>query len=209
MNTNYAAKSAEGSPEQEKWRKRTEGLLQALDDFFIWGVPDVMYEVACERSGRCNRDQRSFRAYLARFMALTVQFAPWTADYVIPKLEKSAFAAARQCDGGTNGRTCGLSWMKETCDGNFEHGILGQTLSALEVVQSLLILDAPHPVTAETGGTSKGDENAGLTGYNYTGLRDLEADPITTGEKVGAAFLTILVTGVLGGFAWFMITDRV
>ncbi|KAF8417860.1 glycosyl hydrolase family 76-domain-containing protein [Tirmania nivea] len=202
---NYSTPGAE----QEKWRQRTEGLMKALDVFFIWGAKDVMYEVACERDNKCNRDQRSFRAYLARFMALTVQMAPFTQDYIMPKLRTTAIAAAKQCDGGDNGRTCGMRWTVPTCDGSFEVGILGQTLSALEVVQSTLILSAPAPVTAKSGGTSKGDLNAGMTGLNYTGLRDLSKDPITTGEKVGAAFLTLLVGGVLGGFAWFMVTDRV
>lgn len=168
-----------------------------------------MYEVACERDNKCNRDQRSFRAYLARFMAQAVQMAPFTAEYIMPKLRTTAAAAAKQCDGGSDGRTCGMRWTVPTCDGSFEQGLLGQTLSALEVVQSVLILEAPLPVTEKTGGTSKGDANAGLTGQNYTGLRDLSADPITTGEKVGAAFLTLLMTGVLAGFAWFMVTDRV
>ena len=183
--------------------------MKALDVFFIWGTKDVMYEVACERDNKCNRDQRSFRAYLARFMGLTVQMAPFTQDYILPKLRTTAIAAAKQCNGGANGRTCGMRWTVPTCDGSFEEGLLGQTLSALEVVQSTLIMQAPAPLTAKTGGTSKGDVNAGTTGLNYTGLRDLSKDPITTGEKVGAAFLTLLMGGVWGGFAWFMVTDRV
>ena len=168
-----------------------------------------MFEVSCEERNLCNRDQRSFRAYLARFMAQTVQLAPFTRDYILPKLRTSAIAAARQCDGGTDGKTCGMKWTVPTCDGSFELGILGQTLSALEVIQSTLALRLPGPKTLSTGATSKGDPNAGLTGNNYTELRNLDEDPITTGEKVGAAFLTLLVTGVLAGLAWFMITDKV
>lgn len=168
-----------------------------------------MYEVACERDNMCNRDQRSFRAYLGRFMGLTVQMAPFTSDYIMPKLRTSAIAAARQCNGGSDGKTCGMTWTVDTCDGSFEQGLLGQTLSAFEVVQNVLVATSADPVTSKTGGTSKGDPSAGLTGMNYTGLRDLETNPIKTSEKVGAAIMTILVTGVLGAFAWFMVTDKI
>ncbi|KAF8456142.1 glycoside hydrolase family 76 protein [Kalaharituber pfeilii] len=196
----------------EKWRIRTQGLLDALEVFFVWGRPEVMYEVACEGrtdQWKCNRDQRSFRGYLARFMAQTVQMAPWTADYIVPKLRTTAAAAARQCNGGDDGKTCGMTWTRDDCDGSFEQGILGQTLSALEVVQNTLVQSLPEPKTAATGGTSKGDPDAGLTGQNFTEFRDLDKDPITTGEKVGAAFLTIVLTAVLAALAWFMVTDKV
>ncbi|RPB22617.1 hypothetical protein L211DRAFT_850382 [Terfezia boudieri ATCC MYA-4762] len=140
---------------------------------------------------------------------MTVQMAPFTQDYIMSKLRMTAIAAAKQYDGGDNRRTCGMRWTVSTCDGSFKVGLLGQTLPALEVIQSTLILSAPAPVTATTGGTSKGDLNAGMTGLNYTGLRDLSKDPITAGEKVGAAFLTLLMGGVLGGFAWFIVKDRI
>ena len=183
--------------------------MKALDVFFVWGKPDIMYEVACERDNKCNRDQRSFRAYLGRFMGLTVQMAPWTADYILPKLRATAVAAAKQCNGGSDGKTCGMRWTVDTCDGSFDQGLLGQTLSAMEVVQNVLAIGASDPVTADTGGTSKGDPDAGQTGTNYTGMRDLKTDPIKTSEKVGAATMTVLMTGVLGAFAWFMVTDKV
>ena len=165
-----------------------------------------MYEAACEPVGTCNTDQRSFKAYLSRFMAYTVQMAPYTSTYILPKLRASAVAAARQCNGAADRKTCGMKWTVDTSDWDFAKGILGQTLSALEVVQSTMILSLRPPVTEITGGTSKGDPNAGMDGEDYAGLRDLDENPIRTGEKVAAALITIVVTGVFGGLTWFMIS---
>ena len=159
-----------------------------------------MYEVACEPYGKCNVDQRSFKAYLSRWMAATTKMAPFTYDTVMTKLRASATAAARQCNGGTDGVTCGIKWTQPTWDGSFG---VGEQMSALEVIQTNLISKVTGPVTNQTGGTSKGDPSAGTGG---------DRDPNTphtrqigTGDKVGASFLTaFIMAGVLGG-AWWMV----
>lgn len=190
----------------QKWKDRVDGYLKATEVFF---TNDVMYEVACERKGSCNADQRSFKAYLSRFLGMTVQLCPWTADYILPKLRTSAVAAARQCDAGEFGKTCGMRWTQPTSDQTFEHGILGQTMSALECVQNTLIESVDPPATAKDRGTSEEDPTAGQSGESYEGLRDLDEDPIRPGEKAAAAILTVLVSGLVGGLAWFVTTDRV
>jgi len=160
-----------------------------------------MYEVACEPNGKCDVDQRSFKAYLARWMAATTKMAPFTYDAIMAKLQASAQAAALQCSGGANGNTCGLQWtMGAQYDGSFG---VGEQMSALEVIQSNLISKVAGPVTNNTGGTSQGNPSAGTGGdSNSPGIT---VDPITTGDKVGAGFLTSLVlVGVLGG-AWWMV----
>ncbi|ROW09087.1 hypothetical protein VMCG_02950 [Cytospora schulzeri] len=54
------------------------------------------------------------------------------------------------------------------------------------------------PVTADTGGTSKGDPDAGTAGSKEEGGSDLA--PITTGERVAAGLLTSAIAlGVIGG----------
>ncbi|KAI5797514.1 glycosyl hydrolase family 76 protein [Peziza echinospora] len=190
------------------WKNRVDGFLEGTNAFFS---PDpaqanIMYEAACEPRGNCNRDQRSFKAYLARFMAMTVQAAPYTADKILPKLRISAVAAAKQCDGAADGKTCGMRWTRPTSDWSFDEGILGQTLSALEVVQNTQILKVAAPATAATGGTSKGDPNAGSKGMDYAQLK-IGDEKITKRDVAGAVFLTLLVTGFFGGLAWFMMTD--
>lgn len=160
-----------------------------------------MYEVACEKNGKCNIDQRSFKAYLARWMAATTKLAPYTYDKIMPKIQASARAAAAQCNAGQDGNQCGLQWTNNgQNDGSFG---VGEQMSALEVIQSNLITKVAGPVSNNTGGTSKGDPTAGSRGDDQAMLG--QADPITTGDKVGAGFLTTLVLiGILGG-AWWMV----
>lgn len=159
-----------------------------------------MYEVACETHGTCNVDQKSFKAYLSRWMAATTKLAPWTSDYIMARLRASAAAAARQCNGGTDGVTCGNKWTVPTWDGSYG---VGEQMSALEVIQSNLITTVGGPVTNATGGTSKGDPSAG-TGGDVSPVA-LHTGQIKTGDRVGAGLLTALVlVGVLGG-AWWMV----
>ncbi|KAL9624684.1 MAG: hypothetical protein Q9160_001038 [Pyrenula sp. 1 TL-2023] len=182
----------------DKWKSRVDGILQGAGVFF---QNDVMYEVACEKNGKCNIDQRSFKAYLARWMAATTKLAPYTYDQIMPKIQASSRAAAAQCNAGQDGTQCGLQWTTNgQNDGSFG---VGEQMSALEVIQSNLITKVSGPVSNNTGGTSKGDPTAGSQGDDQAMLG--QADPITTGDKVGAGFLTTLVLiGILGG-AWWMV----
>lgn len=179
------------------WKTRVQGLLDATDVFFINGT---MSEVACEGNGKCDVDQMSFKAYLARWMAATTKMAPFTYDAVQAKLASSATAAAQQCSGGNSGRMCGLKWTnRATWDGT--SGV-GQQMSALEVIQSNLIQQVAGPVTNSTGGTSVGNP---LAGSGSDDTVPLGYGDTTTGDRVGAGFLTtIVLIGVLGG-AWWMI----
>lgn len=181
------------------WKERVEGILTATDVFFSPHVPNVMYEVACEPNGKCDVDQRSFKAYLSRWMAATTKMAPFTYDFVMTKLRASAQAAALQCSGGNDGQTCGLRWtMGPQWDGSYG---VGEQMSALEVIQSNLIAKVVGPVTNSTGGTSKGNPAAGTGGD----ASPIGTPDVTTGDRVGAGFLTTLVlVGVLGG-AWWMV----
>lgn len=126
---------------QPIWKERTLGLLNASDVFFspFSNVTGIMFEAACEPYNKCNNDQYSFKAYLARWLAKTMILAPFTAKTIRPLLETSARAAAKSCSGGTDGVTCGTKWWVGDYDG--KTGV-GQQLSALEVIQSLLIEDA-------------------------------------------------------------------
>lgn len=161
-----------------------------------------MYEVACETNGKCDTDQMSFKAYLSRWMAATTKMAPFTYDAVMAKLNPSAAAAALQCSGGDSGRTCGLKWTDgATWDGTYG---VGQEMSALEVIQSNLIGQVSGPVTNTTGGTSQGNNNAGTSSSSST--TGVSTSPVSTGDRVGAGFLTtVVLVGVLGGMWWMLI----
>lgn len=181
------------------WKTRTAGIINGTSIFFSNDVPNVMYEVACEPNGKCDVDQRSFKAYLARWMAATTKIAPWTHDLIMPKLKASAQAAAKQCSGGTDGKTCGLKWTTGgVWDGSYG---VGEQMSALEVIQSLLIDQVSGPLTNQTGGTSKSNPSAG----SHSETSPLMFSPTTTGDKVGAGFLTTIILITILGGAWWMV----
>jgi mannan endo-1,6-alpha-mannosidase len=179
---------------QEKWRTRVEGLLERSKVFFT--EQRIMFEAVCERNGKCDVDQRSFKAYLARWMAATTKVAPWTYDAVLPYLRSSATAAAQSCSGGNDGVTCGHKWWIDGWDGMFG---VGEQMSALEVIQSNLIERVKGPLSSETGGTSKGDPSAGHEG-------DKEEQVIPTGvtkaDRIGAGILTAVLAIVTLATAW-------
>ncbi|KAH8687157.1 glycoside hydrolase family 76 protein [Tricladium varicosporioides] len=184
------------------WKARTTGLLNGTSIYFKDGV---MYEQACENvkttTGTCDTDQQTFKAFLSRWMAATSKIAPWTAASILPLLTTSAAAAASQCDGGTDGVTCGEHWTAgSTWDSTYG---VGQQMSALSVVQSLLIGSAPDLVTNSTGGTSVGNSAAG-SGDDSSSVGVLST--ITNADRAGAGVLTaVVIAGVLGGVG-FMIT---
>jgi mannan endo-1,6-alpha-mannosidase len=80
-------------------------------------------------------------------------------------------------------------------------------MAALEVIQSNLIQQAKAPLTSSTGGTSKGNPSAGT---GDTSAQDpIAAKPATTGDRVGAGFLTAVVASiVLIGLVWVSMPDK-
>ncbi|EAA30434.1 hypothetical protein GE21DRAFT_10541 [Neurospora crassa] len=181
---------------QDMWKTRIEKLTEGLfRDFFPKGIA---FELACEgRQGACTPDMVSFKGYVHRWMAMVTQIAPFTRDTILPVLKTSAEAAAKQCTGGATGRVCGFYWS----GGVFVDPAVdkttgaGEAMDVLAAVSSLLIDEADPPVTNTTGGTSKGDPNAGTGSRHATE----PAKPITTADKAGAAMCTILL--IAGGIA--------
>lgn len=159
-----------------------------------------MTEVACENNGKCDVDQRSFKAYLARWMGYTAIVAPWTRDSLDPLLQASAQAAAKQCTGGTNQTSCGLRWIDNGVnDGSFG---VGEQMAAMEVVQALLYPQVSGPATQKAGGVSESNPDAGADALSTA----VTFNSITTGDKAGASILTLIVlVGILVG-AWWMVS---
>jgi mannan endo-1,6-alpha-mannosidase len=161
---------------------------------------NVMIEIACENNGKCDVDQRSFKAYLSRWMGYTAIVAPWTREFLDPMLQTSAKAAAAQCTGGNDQTSCGLRWVDNGVnDGSFG---VGEQMAALEIVQSLLYPSAPGPASVNNGGISKSDPNAGAeapkTGPVF--------NPVASGDKAGAGILTLLVLSSIITGAWWMVS---
>lgn len=72
-------------------------------------------------------------------------------------------------------------------------------MNVVGAVSSLLIGTAHVPVTNDTGGTSKGNPNAGSNPNSF--LRPVA--PVTAGDKAGAGIVTVIIIGSLcTGLAW-------
>lgn len=189
-----------------KWQSRIEGLLQRTANIFF--EDNVAIEPACESIRACNNDQQTFKGYLIRWLSSTSQVAPFTYDTINPLIRGSAEAAAQQCSGsasypsfrGQPGTACGFSWKQRA---QFD-GIVGvgEQMNALSALQySLVRQDTPGPVTADTGGTSVGDVNAGAE----TMGKIPSLPPITMADRLAAGFLTSGVAlSVLGGCIFLM-----
>jgi len=186
--------SSNSTTEQGLWQTRVKGIIDNLNVFFN---NNIMFEVACEANGKCDVDQRSFKAYLSRWMAASIKVAPWTSSLLEPLLLSSAKGAVASCTAGTDGNQCGLQWTLGSNDGSLG---VGEQMSALEVVQSNLIDTVPGPLTNATGGTSKGNPAAGSNADD----NPKALNSITGGDKAGAGILTTAILVTLFGGAWWM-----
>lgn len=86
------------------WETRVKGLLDAVNHFLVNGTngQPVLTEVQCEQQNTCNKDQTTFKGYLARWMRATAQVAPFASVQVsssaspLTSLPK-CFTDAAQC----------------------------------------------------------------------------------------------------------------
>lgn len=179
---------------EEIWHTRTLGFLKGAQVFF--DEYEVMYESACMRVHTCKTDQRSFRAYLARFLGLTAVLVPDTFDTIYGMLEATSKGVAQSCTGGYDHHTCGMNWSYSGWDGYYG---LGEQMSSLEVVQNLMINEKQMILKLDTGAVSKGSPDFGNETYKPEAkLLDLDK-----GDTAGAAIITVIIgiTIVLLGYA--------
>lgn len=105
-------------------------------------------EASCPSDGKCPRDLLTFKALSQRWLAVTSQIAPFTAESILKALRKSAEESYADKDGDD---------------------ALEQTMGELAVVSNLLISDAHAAVSwgkekAKTGsdsGNGSDSEDAG------------------------------------------------
>ncbi|KAK2601218.1 hypothetical protein N8I77_010683 [Diaporthe amygdali] len=190
------------------WRSRVNGLINGLRVFFTGPNNDIMTEVACEGVHLCDNDELSFKAYLARWMAATTKWAPWTYSTIKPLLAASATAAAMQCMGGDNGRMCGHVWANNEGEWDGTTGV-GQQMAAMEVVLATMIQRLESPVTNSTGGTSTGNPDEEESGFGqvnaFSTLKPMR--PMSKADEAGAYILTILAILFLVAGMGFMFYD--
>ncbi|KAJ9295958.1 CAZyme family GH76 [Paecilomyces variotii] len=188
----------------QKWQEGIDGLLNTTFKTFFpqqYGG-NIMSEVACEPNMMCDRNQDCFKGFLSSWLAFLTTVAPYKTDVVMPKLQASALAAAKQCSGGSDGKHCGRRWWQSTFDGTQS---LETQMSATSIFSVQLISQKNQaPLTADTGGKSKGDPNAGL-GDNQAPTGDGLGIKITTGDRAGAGIVTaIFLTGWVGMMTWMI-----
>ncbi|MCJ1440768.1 MAG: hydrolase 76 protein [Stictis urceolatum] len=206
---------------KQLWHDRIDVLMKNTDRWFYKtagtndankpppGGGQIMAEAACEfvQPQKCNQDQPSFKGFTTRWFAMTSVLAPWTNATIYPRMLATAQAVATQCVGTADnqipGTSCGRRWYQTRWDG---YSGVGEQMSAASAFQNLLIANAKKPVTAKKGGTSKSDPGLGNDDGQGTGQPAIYTRKITTGDKAGAAILTILGLGMaLGGGAWMVI----
>ncbi|KAI1427358.1 glycosyl hydrolase family 76-domain-containing protein [Xylaria sp. FL1777] len=192
------------------WHERVDGLLNSTELIFFFGNDTndkVMIEIACESVDLCDVDQKSFKAYLSRWMAATTKWAPWTFDRIKRLLQNSAQAAVKQCTGGDNGRMCGLKWTNNSGEWDGTTGV-GQQMAVMEVVLANMIKEAKKPVTDSTGGTSAGDPTAGGSDNGRVDPVKWHHGPIKARDRAGAAFVTFVILVALLAALVFLFTDE-
>lgn len=169
------------------WFERAKKILETTKTFT---ENDVFVEKSCAPFKRCNNDQRSFRALFARCLSMTVRLIPDFYPMVRSWFEKSAVAAAQSCSGGIDGVTCGENWNHNGWDGVYG---LGEQMSALETVLSVLTMNYPAPITSIDEGSSVGMYNAGLIEIENAN-NSLE---IKTKDRIAAYVITSLLVGTI------------
>ena len=97
------------------WQERIDELLDSTIRLYF---PEehggnIMKEYLCEEGENCNQDQKSFKAYLGRWMTITKMLVPYTWDKINPLLRTTAVAAAQQCTGGSSGTMCSMQWYTD------------------------------------------------------------------------------------------------
>lgn len=187
----------------EKWKTALDKFLKQTERFYPEQFNGVMYEI-CEPRELCDADQESFKAYLARWLGVAIQMAPYTHDTILPRLKKSAVAAAQTCEGpsqhGGGPHQCGMRWYQTGFDGK---GGVGPQMTALNIISVLNVDRVPAPYSSKNGGSSQGNPGLG-TGSDQARIAP-PMKPITTADRAGAAIITIMIIAATAGGAWFMV----
>lgn len=172
----------------------------------------MAYEVSCEGQENCPKDTLFMKGYVHRWLSSATQVAPFLADKLLPVLQTSAEAAAKQCedsDDGTVSQRCGFYWSNGTfvdpAGAGGTSGV-GEGLSVFAAVSSLLVTGAAAPGTAATSGDAGNSSGTG-EGGSPSGTADGSSPSGTGASGSGAGRFRVEVTmsllvGVMAVFAW-------
>lgn len=178
--------------QQQSWSNFTANVLATVPELFTTtpkrssqsssGVGTILYEVACQPQGNCNRDQKAFISTLARALAQTrdltrpveqSKYPGASRDQLIRSiLQDSAKGAAAACSGGSSKTLCGFDLAMGSFDG--DDGI-GQDLNALEIFlanlpgKTLLNANTTQASTTVNTGTTSGTNTTTASRAGSTG----------------------------------------
>jgi len=186
---------------RQKWLTQIQGYLGNLQRVFFdekYGGRTLV-EYACEPLKNCNKDQRSFKAYLARWLGVTMQLVPETRGTIQPWIEGSTDAVAKACSDTPQGLACGRTWYDNRDDGERD---VGNQMTAMSMVQTNFILKGAAPLADINTGNSASDPSAGSNGKTLVQDK-IYTRKITAGDKAGAWILTVIciVMTIVGMFA--------
>ncbi|KAL4861488.1 hypothetical protein BDV12DRAFT_203961 [Aspergillus spectabilis] len=187
---------------EEKWLNATTGLLGRLEKQFFpedYGG-NVISEESCERRHSCDRNMLCFKGWTVMWMAYTAILVPQTRGSITAKLQGSAEAIGRQCDGKGSENLCGLRWYQDTWDGIM--GLEVQMAALGGITSNLMLMSGQTTLTIETNPTAEEHH------LETSSDEDLGPDAlpiITTGDRVGAWILTGSWSLGIAAAAWWLI----
>ncbi|KKK12175.1 hypothetical protein ARAM_006521 [Aspergillus rambellii] len=188
--------------QKAEWKTAVDGLLnKLLTQFFPtkYGGGEIFVEYLCEPTEICNFNEILFKGIVSHWMTFGSLVVPETFSRIFAKLQTSAQAAALSCS-GMNNNTCGVRWYESKWDnwvGMEEQIIATNLLSSVLVSEEM-----KAPLTSSTGGNSTSNPSAG------SGDKTMDkgtVKKITTGDKAGAAILTIVFVIFWGGMVTWMV----
>ncbi|KAL4869198.1 hypothetical protein BDV12DRAFT_168450 [Aspergillus spectabilis] len=185
-----------------KWLNRTQQILRRLSTHFFpqaYGG-NVFSEVSCEKLHTCDRNMLNFKGWSSIWMAMAAQLAPDTRDTITPKLQGSAVAIGKQCDGETE-NLCGSRWYQDTWDGI--KGLEVQMAALGGIVSNLMLMTTARAQTIDT------NPNAREQFLDTYSDDTPDALPhISTGDRVGSWILTVLWGAGIVAAAWWLIKQQ-
>ncbi|KAL3482626.1 glycosyl hydrolase family 76-domain-containing protein [Aspergillus germanicus] len=187
---------------EEKWLNATTGLLARLEKQFFptdYGG-NVISEVSCEKLHTCNRNMLCFKGWTTMWMAYTAILVPQTRESILPKLQGSAEAIGRQCDGDGSENLCGLRWYQDTFDGI--RGLEVQMAALGGITSNLMLMTGTTTLTIDT------NPNAEEHHLETSSDEDVGPDAlpvIKIGDRVGAWILTGGWSLGIAAAAWWLI----
>lgn len=158
-----------------------------------------MSETICEVQSICSPAQDAYKGILAGDLVSVVTMAPYTTSDIVPRLQKSALGAAKQCSGGSNDTLCGQHWSMSDWDGNSN---IQTEMSATSIFSSNMVVYSDGNVgteatpanssTTSASGTATGTATGSATGTTT-------ASPSSTGKDDAGSALGGGPIGVSAG----------